>query len=89
MRSFGIIASATRISPGLDGSTHWQSEVGERASFFVIASATMDDLYRGYAQLTGKTPLPPKAAFGLIQSKPRHATQAELLDVAKGYRDRG
>lgn len=81
--------SATRVSPGLHGSTHWQSEVGERVSFFVITGATTDDLYRGYALLTGETPLPPKAAFGLIQSKARYATQAELLDVAQGYRRRG
>ncbi|RZL76814.1 MAG: DUF5110 domain-containing protein, partial [Sphingomonas sp.] len=35
------------------------------------------------------TPLPPKAAFGLIQSKARYETQAELLGVASGYRKRG
>ena len=81
--------SATRVSPGLHGTTHWQSEVGERVSFFVITGATTDDLYRGYARLTGDTPLPPKAAFGLIQSKARYASQAELLDIAQGYRRRG
>jgi alpha-D-xyloside xylohydrolase len=80
--------SATRVSPGRNGRTQWQSEVGERVSFFVITGATTDDLYRGYARLTGKTPLPPKAAFGLIQSKARYATQAELLDIADGYRNR-
>ena len=30
----------------------------------------------------------PKSAFGYIQSKQRYASQAELMAVAKGYRDR-
>ncbi|WP_419810063.1 TIM-barrel domain-containing protein [Sphingomonas sp.] len=81
--------SATTVSPGLLDATHFQSNVGERVSFFVIAGRTADELYAGYARLTGRTPLPPKAAFGLIQSKARYETQAELLAVADGYRRRG
>jgi alpha-D-xyloside xylohydrolase len=91
-KGYGIVwdnPSATTVSPGLNNSTHWQSEVGERVSFFVISGDTSDDLYAGYARLTGKTPLPPKAAFGLIQSKARYENQAELLSVADGYRSRG
>ncbi|MGR6330366.1 glycoside hydrolase family 31 protein [Sphingomonas sp. XXL09] len=81
--------SATIVSPGLHNATRFQSNVGERVSFFVIAGRDADDLYAGYARLTGRTPLPPKAAFGLIQSKARYETQAELLAVADGYRKRG
>lgn len=90
-KGYGIVwdnASATTVSPGLHNSTHWQSDVGERVSFFVITGATTDALYAGYATLTGATPLPPKAAFGLIQSKARYETQAELLGIAAGYRKR-
>jgi len=81
--------SATTVSPGLYDKTQFQSQVGERVSFFVITGSNSDDLYKGYRLLTGVTPLPPKAAFGLIQSKARYESQAELMDVAKGYRDRG
>ncbi|RZL73480.1 MAG: alpha-glucosidase, partial [Sphingomonas sp.] len=91
-KGYGIVwdnPSATTVSPGLSNSTHWQSNVGERVSFFVITGNTTDELYAGYAKLTGVTPLPPKAAFGLIQSKARYETQAELLGVANGYRKRG
>ncbi len=90
-KGYGIVwdnPSATTVSPGLHNSTHWQSNVGERVSFFVISGATTDEIYSGYAKLTGATPLPPKAAFGLIQSKARYETQAELLAVAEGYRKR-
>jgi alpha-D-xyloside xylohydrolase len=91
-KGYGIVwdnPSTTTVSPGLHNSTHWQSEVGERVSFFVITGDTTDALYAGYASLTGKTPLPPKSAFGLIQSKARYETQAELLSIADGYRSRG
>ena len=91
-KGYGIVwdnPSATTVSPGLHGTTHWQSNVGERVSFFVISGETTDELYAGYARLTGATPLPPKAAFGLMQSKARYETQAEMMGVAEGYRRRG
>ena len=55
----------------------------------MIAGATLDELYAGYRKITGTTPLPPKAAFGYIQSKARYETQQQVLDVADGYRSRG
>lgn len=91
-KGYGIVwdnPSETIVSPGLNGRTHFQSEVGERVSFFVITGPTADALYAGYAKLTGPTPLPPKAAFGLIQSKARYESQQELMGVADGYRRRG
>ncbi|MGA1797359.1 TIM-barrel domain-containing protein [Sphingomonas sp. 4RDLI-65] len=90
-KGYGIVwdnPSITTVSPGLHNATKWQSEVGERVSFFVITGTTTDELYAGYAKLTGATPLPPKAAFGLIQSKARYETQQELLGIAEGYRKR-
>jgi alpha-D-xyloside xylohydrolase len=80
--------SRTTVSPGMHASTRFQSEVGERVSFFVITGANADEIYAGYRTLTGVTPLPPKAAFGLIQSKARYESQQQLLDVANGYRSR-
>lgn len=90
-KGYGILwdnASATKVYPAVNGRTLWQSKVGERVSFFVIAGS-YDEIYAGYAKLTGKTPLPPKAAFGYIQSKARYDSQGKFLSVAKGYKDRG
>ncbi|SEM75373.1 alpha-D-xyloside xylohydrolase [Sphingomonas gellani] len=81
--------SATSVTPGMQGQTRFQSKVGERVSFFIITGQSSDDLYAGYAKLTGRTPLPPKAAFGLIQSKARYESQQELMSIADGYRSRG
>jgi alpha-D-xyloside xylohydrolase len=91
-RGYGILwdnTSDTKVYPAVNGRTLWQSQVGERVSFFVITGDTYDALYAGYRQLTGVTPLPPKAAFGFIQSKARYETQAQLMAAADGYRQRG
>lgn len=86
-KGYGIIwdnPSDTKVYPGVNGRTLWQSRVGERVSYFVI-TGTPNEIWAGYAKLTGKTPLPPKAAFGLIQSKARYASQKEVMDVAETY----
>jgi len=91
-KGYGVVwdnPSDTVVSPGLHGQTAWKSNVGERVSFFVISGATFDELYAGYRKLTGVTPLPPKAAFGYIQSKARYESQQQVLAVADGYRSRG
>ncbi|PVM87222.1 TIM-barrel domain-containing protein [Caulobacter radicis] len=90
-KGYGILwdnPSATKIYPGVNGRTLWQSNVGERVSFFVITGKTTDEIYAGYRALTGVTPLPPKAAFGYIQSKARYESQAEFMAVADGYQKR-
>ncbi len=90
-KGYGLLwdnPSQTTIAPGFNEQTRWTSQVGSRVSFFVIAGDTTDEIYAGYRTLTGATPLLPKAAYGFIQCKQRYISQDELLNVAKGYRDR-
>jgi len=90
-KGYGLIwdnPSRTLIEPGFNEQTQWTSEVGDRVSFFVIAGNSTDEIYAGYRQLTGPTPLLPKSAYGYIQCKQKYATQDEVLSVAKGYRER-
>jgi alpha-D-xyloside xylohydrolase len=90
-KGYGLLwdnASKTTIEPGFNERTRWESQAGDRVSFFVIAGPSMDTIYAGYKLLTGPTPMLPKAAYGYIQSKNRYASQAELMAVAQGYRDR-
>lgn len=90
-KGYGIVwdnPSVTRFQGAVHDRTVFQSQVGERVSFFVITGDTPNALYSGYARLTGKTPIPPKAAFGLIQSKARYASQDEVMNVANTYRQK-
>jgi alpha-D-xyloside xylohydrolase len=88
---YGLIwdnPSRTTVAFGFNDQTRWTSDVGQRVSFFVIAGKTYDEIYEGYRLLTGSTPMLPKSAYGYIQCKQRYTSQKEVLDVAKGYRDR-
>jgi alpha-D-xyloside xylohydrolase len=90
-KGYGLLwdnPSSTTIYPAFDGQTKWTSTLGKRVSYFVITGNTTDQIYEGYRLLTGTTPMLPKAAYGFIQCKQRYSTQAEVLSVAKGYRER-
>jgi alpha-D-xyloside xylohydrolase len=80
--------SKTTVEPHFNDQTRWVSQVGQRVSFFLITGRNTDELYEGYRLLTGPAPLLPKGAYGFIQSKERYGTQSQVLDVAKGYRQR-
>jgi alpha-D-xyloside xylohydrolase len=91
-KGYGVIwdnPSQTRLSAAIRGHTSLQSTVGERVSFFLVVGDTPEQLYSAYARVTGRTPIPPKAAFGLIQSKARYDSQKEILRVAHTYHDKG
>jgi alpha-D-xyloside xylohydrolase len=90
-KGYGIVwdnPSATTVAFGFNDVARWTSDVGQRVSFFVIAGDTYDEIYGGYRLLTGAVPMLPKSAYGYIQCKQRYTSQQQLLDVAKGYRDR-
>jgi alpha-D-xyloside xylohydrolase len=89
-KGYGLIwdnPSKTTVSLGFNNQNTFKSQVGQRVSFFVIAG-DYDAIYRGYRLLTGDVPMLPKSAYGYIQCKQRYSTQAELMAVANGYRDR-
>ena len=90
-RGYGLVwdnPSKTTVNLGFNARNVWSSEVGDRVSYFVIAGETSDEIYEGYRLLTGVTHMLPKAVYGYIQSKAIYPTQEQILDVAKGYRER-
>ena len=90
-RNYGLVwdnPSKTTVDLGFNLQNVWSSEVGDRVSFFVIAGENSDEIYAGYRQLTGVTPMLPKATYGYIQSKAIYPTQDQIMAVAKGYRER-
>src|ERR1700733_14538233 len=90
-RGYGLVwdnPSKTTVDLGFNGRNQWSSEVGNRVSYFVIAGETSDEIYAGYRLLTGVTHMLPRAIYGYIQSKAIYPTQEQILDVAKGYRER-
>ncbi len=90
-RGYGFIwdnPSKTTVDLGINDANVWASDVADSVSFFVIASDKADEIYEGYRHLTGVTHLLPKGAYGYTQSRCIYPTQDDVMQVAKGYRDR-
>ena len=69
-KGYGLVwdnPAKTTVNFGFNDTTSYISDVGQRASFFVIAGKTYDEIYEGYRLLTGDTPMLPKSAYGYIQ----------------------
>jgi alpha-glucosidase len=62
-------------------------ENGRMDVFLVMRSC--DEAIRGYTELTGAAPMPPKWAFGYMQSKNRYRTSEEFVKLARDYREKG
>ncbi len=68
------------------GSYLWADCADEMDYYFLWGG--MAGVYRQYASLTGPAPLPPRYAFGYVQSKERYKDAEELISVVKEYRRR-
>ena len=55
-------------------------------SYFVITGSSQAEILSRYTALTGRQPLPPRWALGLIQSRFGYRSQDEMLDVARRMR---
>ncbi|HEX7028905.1 MAG TPA: TIM-barrel domain-containing protein, partial [Gammaproteobacteria bacterium] len=64
------------------------SETAKAIDYYYIAGSDMDGVIAGYRDITGKSVMLPRWAYGFWQSRQRYKTQDELLDVVKEYRKR-
>ncbi|MEO7278245.1 MAG: TIM-barrel domain-containing protein [Sphingomicrobium sp.] len=65
------------------------SDVAKAVDYYFVAGSNMDEVVSGYRQLTGKSPIMPKWAYGFWQSRQRYETQDQLLTTLRTYRRRG
>ncbi len=77
-----------RVELGMNG-TRWVAEATAQLDYWITAGETPAEIVRSYVAATGRPPMLPAFASGFWQSKLRYRSQAELLDVARGYKSRG
>ncbi|HTR82222.1 MAG TPA: glycoside hydrolase family 31 protein [Bacteroidota bacterium] len=65
----------------------YTAEGGELSCYFIIAPTIPAQLF-AYTWLTGREPLPPRWAFGFIQSKNRYRDEAEARAVVDTMREK-
>ena len=68
------------------GSYLWADCADEPDYYFL--SGGLEAVYRQYAAITGPAPLPPRYAFGYVQSKERYKDAEELTGIVWEYRRR-
>jgi alpha-D-xyloside xylohydrolase len=89
-RGYGVLldcGSLMTFHDGADGAC-WCADVVEELDFYFIAGGSFDAVTKNLHELTGKTPMLPKWAFGFAQSKERYVNAAELVAVVREYRRR-
>ncbi|HEU4601877.1 MAG TPA: TIM-barrel domain-containing protein, partial [Steroidobacteraceae bacterium] len=89
-RRYGLLwdtYSKGRFSDDASGASFWWESAPTGIDYYFIAGENSDAVIRGYRDLTGAAPLPPKSAFGLFMSKERYKTQQELIDVTQRFRE--
>ncbi len=69
--------------------TEWEACSTKQMDYWITAGDTPAQIEEAYAKVTGTVPMMPDYVMGFWQCKLRYQTQEELLEVARGYRDRG
>lgn len=89
-RGYGVFVDCTSLMTFHDdasGSYLW-CDVDEELDYYFVVGPEFDAIVAELRGLTGHAPMLPKWAFGYVQSKERYTSQAELLAVAREYRER-
>ncbi len=73
--------------PDADRHSLWfTSEVGQAKDYWFIPGGSIDGAIAGYRQITGKSEMMPKWAYGFWQSRQRYETADALTNVVDRYR---
>jgi alpha-D-xyloside xylohydrolase len=79
--------SRSRFNNRFLSALYLSSEVAESVDYYFLYGPEFDNIIASYRDLTGSAPLFGKWAYGFWQCKNRYKTQAELLAVARKYRE--
>ena len=79
--------SRTRFNNRFVHSLYIESEVADQIDYYFLHGPGMDRIVAAYRELTGSAPLYGQWAYGFWQCKNKYESQAELLGVARRYRE--
>lgn len=90
-KGYGIFWNNTSPSRWNNRFVHYlflDSDVADAIDYYFFYGPDFDRIIADYRELTGAAPLFGKWAYGFWQSKNKYASQEQLLDIAKSYRER-
>jgi alpha-D-xyloside xylohydrolase len=74
--------------PEESGNITFTSEMGDQINYYFICGNSLDEVIKGYREVTGRAPVMPKWAMGFWQSRERYKSQEEILSVVREFRKR-
>lgn len=88
---YGFLWNEPAVGSAVFGNnlTEWTAESTRRMDYWISAAGKPKALLESYTAVTGRAPMFPEELMGLWQCKLRYRTQAEVLEVARKYRDEG
>jgi alpha-D-xyloside xylohydrolase len=87
---YGIFWNNTSVGRWNNRFVHYlflSADVADSIDYYFFYGPEFDKIIADYRELTGAAPLFGKWAYGFWQSKNKYSSQAELLSVAKKYRE--
>ncbi|MGM9490352.1 TIM-barrel domain-containing protein [Ideonella sp. YS5] len=69
-------------------STTWRSPVADAIDYVVIAGPSADEVFEGYREISGATPMMPRWAYGYIHCRERFHSSQEIVDTLREFRRR-
>lgn len=91
-RGYGVlvdIPSNGRLDWDADGAAYrYRGDLTDSVDYYFLYGPAPDAVIAAYRRVTGAAPLPPKNAFGYVQSRNRYASQEELLADMQRFRER-
>ena len=90
-RGYGLLWNNPAIGKVTFGKnlTEWVAYSTKQMDYWITAGDTPAEIVEAYADVTGKVPMMPDYGTGFWQSKLRYQTQDEIMEVARGYQERG
>ena len=85
-KGYGVLFSTQ--SPAIFKSSSFYTTADYYLDYYFISPAHKADIVKRMRKITGKATLPPKWAFGYVQSQERYETQEEILNTAAEFKKR-
>lgn len=88
-KGYGLLwntAALTYVDNRFPQELKFTSIAGQSVDYYFLYGPEMDTVIHEYRTMTGHTPMLPKWAYGLFQSKDRYVSLDEILDIAHRYR---
>ncbi|MBV9759890.1 MAG: DUF5110 domain-containing protein [Acidobacteriaceae bacterium] len=89
-KGYGIFWNNTSAGRWNNRFVHYlflDADVADAVDYYFFYGPGFDKLIADYRELTGAAPLFGKWAYGFWQSKNKYASQAQLLEIARKYRE--